>query len=1183
MKYKATQKDRYGNMKSIEIQTEGQLEVPPMTSMIPQYEAVGGLAKNHPGEPKGTDTVPAWLTPGEFVVNKEATDMYGTLIKKINDEGRKVQDMKEPMYAKEGSSVEDRKIKIYKHLANEYGLPDNQVAAIMGQIAHESAGSFDPFKLEEGVPKHKQGEGLFQNTPGATRMLEPYNKYLQSLGINKKKMTEDQAIQTQLDFFMKSFMDFGTSGPVAQRTLPGKNPVTAHGYKKANKMKEAFADTNMRVPAVLTDDTPSLTGALTSFINVPGEALKARSDATEKMLKEINSGKYSDYKYQEDLGNMPTTMIGTLPQDPSEIPGGLMVSDIPRPDSDSQSLGGAAIGAVQKGMANTYDNIRKSITGMMPKFDDTEETKARFNKRRKEVSKKVNTNKSAEQAFNLDIGGLVPGIDFPSDPRDNEENFLKRMLGYDSRTSSPPPVTNPGFKDYGELIPRLPIDYEPQGTGGMPEMEKVDPTFQNILRQNTPPDVTIGEDDFTAKAMSEIPNEFSMMGNLSDLGQQYDSTTRTDMGNDNALTDAFAPPRIPDAFGMTDTDLGATLDETPMYGKPTYTSSYDKMVQDELGGSPAYEIPAPLNIDPDIYDQDTGDLLISPPSPEAKTETISYRPDEQVGMEADAFSKMNLPTDANLEAQLTEKKKILDMEMKYLTYYRDVEPDAEQLAFHRNIVNKLQKQIESLEIKKKVKKFGEFYTNRAEIEKQNKKEKAKVQSLKEVINDNEATQTEKNAAAEELAGMGVQTEAEKQKEIENEKLSKIASQVDTNLENAMTNDLGSEEGQAATTNASQNEPEVSKARQMFNFLFGDMIDGGELGRAIAVYLGSRALGYDHGSSIGYVAKQYLKRVDAQNAAWDKWTRENMTKFTPASMAKFKRTMNPGDLIPIGNPIRSTGKRETYYHPTLGKGQAFEFKVANASGDDTTFWSFDPSGKNQKLVVGAGWTSENILDVSTDEINLIEKMLTGFQNKFDKETTGSKAKGTERTMYYSSMGKVPGVVPAAAAAEVAQWLHERGIPPGKFKEPIAEAYKLLIEHNKERMAADKPDQIQSSLLPFLQESTVKLRLEDMSYIDDEGKKRLIPSPIKGKVGDEIRTMDTKVLMELEREISTFFPAGTEDRFWAQAAKAWMTDGDVRKEFEEAAKKKVNSDYTPFSLFAKVLIANELEKAANESTQ
>ena len=75
MKYKTTQKDRYGNMRSLEIETDGNnLEVPPMGSGIPQYEAVGGLTENHPGAPKGSDTVPAWLTPGEFVVNKEATD-----------------------------------------------------------------------------------------------------------------------------------------------------------------------------------------------------------------------------------------------------------------------------------------------------------------------------------------------------------------------------------------------------------------------------------------------------------------------------------------------------------------------------------------------------------------------------------------------------------------------------------------------------------------------------------------------------------------------------------------------------------------------------------------------------------------------------------------------------------------------------------------------------------------------------------------------------------------------------------------------------------------------------------------------------------------------------------------------------------------------------------------------------
>ena len=114
MKYKTTHKDRYGNMRSLELDTgENNLEVPPMTSMIPQYEAVGGLAENHPGEPKGSDTVPAWLTPGEFVVNKEAVDIYGPQIKKMNDVGREIQDgnmnpnQAPPMYAEAGTEVND--------------------------------------------------------------------------------------------------------------------------------------------------------------------------------------------------------------------------------------------------------------------------------------------------------------------------------------------------------------------------------------------------------------------------------------------------------------------------------------------------------------------------------------------------------------------------------------------------------------------------------------------------------------------------------------------------------------------------------------------------------------------------------------------------------------------------------------------------------------------------------------------------------------------------------------------------------------------------------------------------------------------------------------------------------------------------------------------------------------------
>jgi hypothetical protein len=43
-----------------------------------KYMASGGLAR-------GSDTVPAMLTPGEFVVNKAAAQAYGPLLNSINE------------------------------------------------------------------------------------------------------------------------------------------------------------------------------------------------------------------------------------------------------------------------------------------------------------------------------------------------------------------------------------------------------------------------------------------------------------------------------------------------------------------------------------------------------------------------------------------------------------------------------------------------------------------------------------------------------------------------------------------------------------------------------------------------------------------------------------------------------------------------------------------------------------------------------------------------------------------------------------------------------------------------------------------------------------------------------------------------------------------------------------------
>ena len=104
---------------------------------------------------------------------------------------------------------------------------------------------------------------------------------------------------------------------------------------------------------------------------------------------------------------------------------------------------------------------------------------------------------------------------------------------------------------------------------------------------------------------SDNNNNIPKPNPLSSMVVPEDDTTTMSM-------DMSLPPKPdPIAFGMEDPDLGATLDETPMYGTPTYMSSYDKMVQDELSGSPAYEIPPVFpQIDPDMYDQETGAELL---------------------------------------------------------------------------------------------------------------------------------------------------------------------------------------------------------------------------------------------------------------------------------------------------------------------------------------------------------------------------------------------------------------------------------------------------------------------------------------------------------------------------------------------------------------------------------------------
>ena len=75
--------------------------------MVPKYMPMGGLVpymnKGGMFKPKGTDTVPAMLTPGEFVIKKSIADQYGQMLEALND--GKYQSFDAPTYSSMSNNV----------------------------------------------------------------------------------------------------------------------------------------------------------------------------------------------------------------------------------------------------------------------------------------------------------------------------------------------------------------------------------------------------------------------------------------------------------------------------------------------------------------------------------------------------------------------------------------------------------------------------------------------------------------------------------------------------------------------------------------------------------------------------------------------------------------------------------------------------------------------------------------------------------------------------------------------------------------------------------------------------------------------------------------------------------------------------------------------------------------------
>ena len=1040
MKYKATQKDRYGNMKSLEITMDNQLEVPPMTSAVPMYD--------HPGEPKGTDTVPAWLTPGEFVVNKEATDMYGPLIKKMNDHGREIQDMK-PEYAAKGKQLKDWKEEL-----------------------KEREGGYQ-YKIYDPLPN----DGKWEPTIGLGHLLDtskygPETEGQSVPGFKTKKQIDNQ--------FEK---DISIAMNAAKRNIGSKN------WKKLSASQQ-WGLTNMAYQ--LGQGNQAQFKSMFKAIK-EGDFKKAAANAQYNFKKDSPNEIYNETSWYKKT---PTRVLDfqkfMVPQDQMpEVP-------IPKPNINSKDIStnlqtkdsimeeyrkrGITPGDLNQSMSrNPLSNIKKKASSFAEKvrnFIDPNDIGFKFTK-----PEKINPFKEGG-AVHLDPGGMVYNT------LDDQDDIMKLIF----------------------------------------ESEKLSDKTDDILSS-----VKVPEDDTTTMSMDmSLPSD--------NYVESYD----------------------PQGLGMPMAD-------------PTYMSSYDKMVQDELSGSPAYEIPPVFQIDPDMYDQETGAELLKVDKPVS----MGVTKPNMLQMEGDILSNLMLPTDVGIAAQIAEKQQMLDNEMKNLTIYRDVKPNPKMLETSRKIVNKLEDQIKDLKNTQALEEFratSDFVPN-VEAAKEEIQKAANKSALEKVISSDETTETEKTVASQALDDLNKQedtTEVITSLEESQSKLASVANNLNTAKEAELNQDLNSDAGKAAQNDANQSQgtPAYEQAKGVLNFLFGDLIDGQELGRGIAIYLASRALGYDHNDTIGYVAKNYLKRVDTKNALMDKFIKENAGKYTKKSLADYKRTGDPSVLIPIGSTPRPQGEEKTYYNAAGQARTAYKFKKKNAQGDDFIYYSWDKDGGDIKQRVTDAWTSDGSDVQGTDEYNekinkaadRIVGQMKSYKEGKDKTKEKNIDKGIMQNVYKTD------IQPEFAAREVAAWADKNGFEVYEMGPGIQQAWTMAIAAADEAEAQGIDVSI-TSLLPYLEEATIKQRLDNLKGVP----------PVSTAIvnGNKIE-MNPSELVILNGKINNV--TGDVNRFWNTVAKVYKgNDKESGKPWRKIFEQHVidsGENITPFALFGQVYLENIMEGMANQ---
>ena len=264
------------------------------------------------------------------------------------------------------------------------------------------------------------------------------------------------------------------------------------------------------------------------------------------------------------------------------------------------------------------------------------------------------------------------------------------------------------------------------------------------------------------------------------------------------------------------------------------------------------------------------------------------------------------------------------------------------------------------------------------------------------------------------------------------------------------------DGQAVLDN---NPKAANKIKGQIKEAFGDLIDTKELARMAVMFLGARATGASPGQALAFAGQNYIARIDAKHGAYERAAISG--KYSKASLAAYKESHDPADLVALGAAPQALGNFQTFYKD--GK----EYRAEEYDINGSKVWM---SGNTQ---INSSFTDDASTVAGTKEyderINKEAKAYTdqvaALQDRFFTDEDGKHSTDIESN---------------TAGRTIAKFAIAAGIPP--------QGMGSLVRNALEAATRDARNGVKvSSLEPYLNEQYVVSQVGDNELFKNrEGK-------------------------------------------------------------------------------------------------